>query len=321
MRNKGSVFITGGAGFIGVNLVQYLLGKGNYKITVYDNLSSGSLSNLNNIIRKSYKNGHVRFVKGDILDASRLNKAIKEHDAVVHLAAQTSVIESVKHPRKDFMNNAVGTFNVLEAAVKNKVDRFIFASSNAVIGEQRPPISEKMLPKPISPYGANKLYGENILRACFNCYGLKTVSLRFANAYGPYSDYKESVIAKFIRRIAKGAPLEIYGDGKQTRDFVHADDICQAIYLCLNYTGKKGRGIWGESFQIGKGEETSIVSLVSCLKLLFKKFRKEEFRVVFKDKRPGEIIRNYSQIDKAKLLLGYKPVIKLEDGLKDLLSG
>ena len=207
------IFITGGAGFIGANLVKYLLDKGGYAITVYDNLTGGSKENLGMAVTDSKRKGTVRFIRGDILNKKRLSTALKGHTAVVHLAAHTRVVESLKNPSKNFAINSTGTFNVLEGARKSKVKRFIFASSNAAVGEQIPPINEKMIPKPISPYGATKLFGEALCTAYFYSYGLQTVSLRFANAYGPYSDHKTSVVAKFIKRVKQGKPLEIYGDG------------------------------------------------------------------------------------------------------------
>ena len=307
------IFITGGAGFIGSNLVRYLLDKGGYEITVYDNLSVGSKSNLNEAIEDSKKKASVKFIKGNILDKNKLTKAVKRHDAIVHLAAHTRVIESLENPKENFTVNSIGTFNILEVARKNKIKKFIFASSNAAVGEQKPPINEKMVPKPISPYGASKLHGEALCSAYFHSYGLKTVSLRFANVYGPYSDHKTSVVAKFIRRAKKGKSLEIYGDGNQTRDFIHASDIAQAIYLCLinQLTTHQLTEIYGETFQIATGKETKIIDLAN---MITKK------NVKFTSKRKGEIRKNYSDIRKAVRLLGFKPNMKLQERIKDLLA-
>jgi UDP-glucose 4-epimerase len=318
------VFITGGAGFIGANLVKFLLDRHCCDITVYDNLTCGSGRNLERAIKDSKQKRKVKFIKGDILDFNKLNKAVKSHNVVVHLAAHTRVVESLENPKENFTVNAIGTFNVLEAARKNKVRRFIFSSSNAAVGEQVPPINEEMIPKPLSPYGAGKLYGEALCSSYFHSYGLKTVSLRFANAYGPYSEHKTSVVAKFIRRLREGKPLEIYGDGKQTRDFIHAQDICQAIYLCLTNsyspinqltTHQLTNHPWGEVFQIATGKETKIIDLAHMINQLA---NGSKGNIAFKSVRKGEIRKNYSDITKVRKLLGFMPEIKLGNGLKEM---
>ena len=135
----------------------------------------------------------------------------------------------MQNPLLDFETNVIGTFNLLESSRKNAVAKFIFASSNAAVGGQNPPINERMIPKPISPYGASKLTGEIMCSTYFHSFGLQTVALRFANAYGSYSDHKATVIAGFLKRLRSGKHLIIYGNGNQTRDFVDARDICRAI--------------------------------------------------------------------------------------------
>ncbi|MGD9015727.1 MAG: GDP-mannose 4,6-dehydratase, partial [Candidatus Omnitrophota bacterium] len=232
--NKRKIFMTGGCGFIGANLVKYLLDRDNYDIVIYDNLSTGSQQNLERAISDSQKKGTVKFIRGDICDKTKINSVIRGNHTIIHLAAHTRVVESVKSPQENFQVNAIGTFNILEASRYNRIKKFIFASSNAAVGEQIPPINEKMIPRPISPYGATKLYGEALCLAYYHTYGLRTACLRFANAYGPYSEHKTSVVAKFVKRAKAGKSLEIYGDGKQTRDFIHAQDICQAIGSFLN---------------------------------------------------------------------------------------
>jgi len=310
LRQK--IFITGGAGFIGANLVKHLLEDGCYDITVYDNLSVCSKKNLDKAIKNSPRKEKVNFIKGDILNKSRLNQAIKGHNAVVHLAAHTRVIESIKNPEENFKVNSVGTFNVLEASRMNRIKKFVFASSNAAVGEQKPPINEKTLPRPISPYGASKLYGEALCSAYFQSYGLRTVSLRFANVYGPYANHKNSVIARFIKRIKQSKPLEVYGDGNQTRDFIHASDICKAIRLCLSMrrsqVSRSNHDLWGEILQIATGKETKIIDLADTITNLFNPKKKN---IRFTPERKGEIKRNYSDIRKANSLLGFKPGMRL----------
>lgn len=316
-QNTQRIFITGGAGFIGANLTRFLLNNLKCSITVYDNLSTGAKENLDKAIADSAKNGSVEFIEGDILDFDTLNKAVAEHDAVVHLAAHTRVRESIKNPKENQTVNSIGTFNVIEAARKQGADKFVFASSNAAVGEQKPPINEKMIPKPLSPYGAVKLYGEAICSAYYHSYGLKTVSLRFANAYGPYSDHKTSVIAKFLKRIKDGKSLEIYGDGKQTRDFIHAHDICQAIYLIITHDNSSPTP-WGQVFQIATGKETHIIDLA---KMIISFTDSPHNLITFAPPINGEIRKNFSNITKAKEILDFSPKMKLETELKALCDG
>ncbi len=316
MRKK--VFITGGAGFIGANFVKYLLDKGGVDITVYDNLSACSGANLTAAIEDSARKGKVKLVEGDILDTTELYKSIKGHNAVVHLAAHTQVVESLKDPKENFEINATGTLNILEAARANKIKRFVFASSNAAVGEQIPPINERMVPAPLSPYGATKLHGEALCSAYFHSYDMETISLRFANAYGLYSKHKTSVVAKFLKKSKKAQKLEIYGDGKQTRDFIHARDIAQAIFLSLKtYNNNRKNSVFGGVFQIATGEETRITDLAKMVNALK---GKERGNVKFSPPRKGEIRKNFSDISKAKRLLKFCPSITLEEGISELFA-
>ena len=325
-----TIVVTGGCGFIGTNLVKYLSNKG-YRVRILDNLSAPSRKFLNNrespvtsplpsqAANSEFSNTDL--VVGDIRDYQAVKKVIEEVDAVVHLAAHTSVVESLEKPKEDWDINVNGTLNLLEACRYNRVDRFIFASSNAVVGGQDLPINETKIPRPLSPYGASKLAGEALCSAYYHSFGLKTVSLRFSNCYGPYAEHKPSVIAKFIDWARKGEPLVIYGDGNQTRDFVHVDDICQAIHLSLiiaqppelsQQTQKTP--LWGEVFQIASGVETSINQLAELIKAM----TDSQLSIIHKPKRKGEIERNYSDITKARRLLGFKPRIKLREGLREL---
>ena len=315
------IFITGGAGFIGANLVKYFLDKGNCQITVYDNLSTGSKENLQRAISDFKQKSFVRFIEGDILDKEGVEKETKGHTAIIHLAAHTNVADSLKNPVDDFNINAVGTFNVLEAARENNIKNFICASSNAVVGEQDPPINEEKIPAPISPYGASKLAGEALCSAYYHSYGIKAISLRFANCYGPYSDHKTSVVAKFIKSAKQGKPLIIYGDGNQTRDFIHAQDVCRAIDLALE-CDSQGLNAGGDTsdlgliFQIGTGRETEIIKLADMIRDLAVESGIKASDVVFEEEQKGDIKKNYADISKAKELLEFKTQIELYTGLK-----
>ncbi len=308
-----NILVTGGCGFVGANLVNYLCDK-NYNLKVFDNLSSGSIQNLESTGINLDK---IEIIKGDITDREAVKKALKNIDAVVHLAAETSVVDSLQTPVEHWNINVSGTLNVLEEGRINKIKAFILASSNAVLGEQEPPACEVQVPQPLSPYGATKMAGEALCSAYYNSYGLPAYCLRFSNCYGPYSYHKTSVISLFLQYIKENKTLTIYGDGNQTRDFIHVLDICQAIHLCLKdatQSGKENKNASGEIFQIASGKETSVNELVELLSSLANK----EISVVHSPARKGEIIRNYSDISKARACLKFNPQIDLKDGLAAL---
>jgi UDP-glucose 4-epimerase len=313
------VLITGGAGFIGSNLIAYLLKEGRYRIQAFDNLSVGRkyyIEQILNSLNLAGSKNSIEFIEADIRNKEQVEEAVKGVDAVVHLAAHTNVTDSLEDPEKDFVINAKGTLNLLEACRKHGVDRFLFASSNAVVGEQIPPIDEGKVPVPLSPYGASKLAGEGLCSAYYRSFGIKTTSLRFSNAYGPYSEHKISVVAKFIRRAREGQPLVIYGDGHQTRDFIHTLEICQAISLALEQLDSDE--VAGQVFQIASGVETDIIELAQTIRSLARQAGLQTPDVVFEPPRRGEIQRNYARITRAQTILGFTPNVTLEDGLKDL---
>ncbi len=327
MKNQ-QIFITGGAGFIGSNIVRYLLDSGGYDITVYDNLSVGSKTSLDRVINESRQKGQVNLIEGDILDYSKLSSSVKNHKAVIHLAAHAQIVQSLENPKENFMVNTVGTFNLLESVRANKeVEMFIMASSNAAVGEQIPPVNEKMVPKPISPYGATKLHGEALCSAYYTSYGIKAVSLRFANAYGLFSEHKTSVVAKYIKRAKQGKPLEIFGDGTQSRDFIHTQDICQVMdfLLCYNSGHCKGSdcvsdSVFGEVYQIATGIETEIIDLAETIRSLSIEFGLEAPEILFKEKREGEIVKNFSDISKAQRSLNFQPQMDFKHSLRDIFN-
>ncbi len=292
-----SILVTGGCGFIGSNLAPYLIDRG-YEVSVFDNLSIGS--------REALTGLPVEVHTGDILDRQAVDSAMRECDAVVHLAAHSSVVDSIENPMVDAQINVMGTLNVLQAAVAHKVQSFVQASSNAPIGEQPPPSSEDKAARPSAPYGASKLACEGYCSAFHKSYGLKAVALRFANAYGPRSTHKASAVAKFIRLILSGEGLTIFGDGGQTRDFVHVQDICQGIHKAL--ISERG----GELYCLGTGIETSVLRLVD----LFREISGLDFPVAHVPARAGEITRNYTDISKARAELGFEPTVELRDGLR-----
>ncbi|HVY54698.1 MAG TPA: NAD-dependent epimerase/dehydratase family protein [Thermodesulfobacteriota bacterium] len=304
------ILVTGGCGFIGTNLIEMLLGSGSYEISILDNLSAGNMSYLKDVL-ESHRLGlsYVDFINGDIRNMSVVKQAWKGVHAVVHLAAHAGVVPSVENPFHDAEVNVTGTLNLLEASRKAGVERFVFASSNAPLGVQSPPMNEEKPPRPLSPYGASKLAGEGYCSAFRGSFGLGTVVLRFSNAYGPWSLHKASVIAKFIKDGMSGGSFTIYGDGFQTRDFIHAEDISRAIVGVLE---SGSDDIFGETFHLGTGQETRIGDLARIVSGLFG----GSVRTVHVSERAGEIKRNYSDIGKAERILGFRPAVGLEEGVK-----
>jgi len=314
--------ITGGCGFIGTNLIRRLVDNGGHSIRVFDNLSVGTRGDLQDVASFSEQapdrpgplpeGEAVQLVVGDVRDAGLTHRVASGADVIVHLAAQAGVPSSVDDPRHDFEVNALGTFNLLEAARHQDVDRFVFASSAAPIGECEPPIHEEMACKPKAPYGASKLAGEGYCSAYHGTFEIDAVALRFGNVYGPRSGHKSSVVAKFIRRAMKGKTLEIYGDGQQTRDFIHTDDLVRAILLAATQPD-----VGGDVFQIATNSETTINQLTEQLvDLLEREMDLDDVDVTHTEPRTGDVRRNYSDTSKANELLGWSSQIDLTAGLR-----
>jgi UDP-glucose 4-epimerase len=316
--------ITGGCGFIGCNLVGELVRVGEHRIRVLDNLSVGRDADLKAVCDLDVKHEEevaaspfdwhdgVELITGDILDPDLTMRATKGADVVVHLAANTGVPLSMTAPLMDCRCNVMGTLNCLEAARANDVRRFVFASSGAPLGECETPIHEKVLPRPVSPYGASKLAGETYSSVYFHAFGLETITLRFSNVYGPLSRHKSSVVAEFIRKAVSGEDLEIFGDGGQTRDFIYVADLIGAIRRAAETDS-----ISGELFQVATARETSIKQLTHKLIEAARKagFNKD-IRVKNKAPRAGDVRHNVADIGKAKQMLGWQPVVPLEEGLQ-----
>lgn len=326
IKNR-NILITGGCGFIGRNLVKALLEQGGHHIRLIDNLAVGTRQDLAAVTdfteispaeltsKKSFPPAGVELLVGDILDSNLVNEACRDIDTVVHLAANTGVAPSVENPRLDCRVNVIGTLNCLEAARQNQAGRFIFASSGAPVGEVTPPIHEEMAPHPVSPYGASKLAGEGYCSAYFGSFGLETVALRFGNVYGAHSGKKDSVIAKFIKQALAGQAVEIYGDGTQTRDFIHVTDLVRAILLAGSTPG-----IGGELFQIATSREYTVTEVTSLLQAELKNQGHIDLRVTHGASRPGDVRRNFSDTSKALEKLNWQATITLPEGLRQTVS-
>lgn len=304
------ILITGGTGFIGSNLVDFLLKNTDWKVTVLDDLESGSFETIKKL--KGFDPERVEFFECDIRDEEVVREGVDGCDYVVNLAAQVGVMPSVEDPKYDADVNIFGLLNLLEAAKEKNVNRFVQASSAAPLGEVEPPVSESDVPRPLSPYGASKLAGEGYCSAYSGSFGLNTVALRFSNVYGPLSLEKKSVVQKFIKKILDGDELVVYGDGKQTRDYIHVKDICRGIYLSLT---EDLEGF--QLIQLGTGEETSVNGLIKILSGCCEKFNLDMPDIKNERAREGEIRRNYTDISNAKKVLGFEPEIDLESGVRE----
>jgi UDP-glucose 4-epimerase len=204
---------------------------------------------------------------------------------------------------------------MLDMAVQAKVNKFIYASSAAPLGEQTPPLNEQKLPRPLSPYGASKLSSEAYCSAYSTAFKLETIVLRFSNVYGPKSYKKGSVVAKFIKQLLANERVEIYGTGEQTRDFIHVSDICNAIYLAMISILTNSF----EIFQIGSGMETTVNHLFSTIKKTLPIDNSNPKTPIYREKRQGEILRNFADIKKANLILGYNPSVELTEGIENTI--
>jgi len=303
MGNGREVLVTGGAGFVGATLVRRLAGVG-YQVRVLDNLSTGDAAHLAGV--------DADLVKGDIRDGDVLDDAVAGCDAVIHLAAAGSVTGSVADPVANFDANVVGTFRVLDAARRHRVARVVQASTGgALIGDAVPPVDERSLPKPLSPYGASKLAGEGYAHAFARAYGLRTVAVRFGNVYGPWCGRKRGVLNVFFAALRSGAPLVLYGDGSASRDYVHVSDIAAALQLALENPDVPG----GTVLHAASGVETTIRALADLCR---RAAGRPDHPVEYRPARAGEVGRNFASYDLARRLLGYSPTVPIEDGIPRL---
>ncbi len=306
MKDK-CIVVTGGAGFIGSNLVRKL--ADNNTVIVIDDLSSGSLKNIEDLV----KTKKINFIKGSVTNNKLLQKTFRDIDYVFHQAAIASVTKSIEDPIKSNNVNVNGTLNVLVAARDNDIQKVVFASSCSVYGDSPIlPKKEDMMPYPISPYSVNKLISEYYCRVFTEVYGLKTVSLRYFNVYGPRQDPKgdyAAVIPKFIFMALNNKPLVIYGNGKQTRDFIYIKDIIEANIIAAE---SKETGV----FNIATGIQVSILELAELIMRIIE----NNLKLVYKKSRDGDIKFSYADISKAKYKLKHEPKFALKKGLEETIK-
>ncbi len=298
--------VTGGAGFIGSHVVEHLLRDG-HRVRVLDNFSSGRREHLT----FAKADSRLEIIEGDLRDAGAVVAAARAVEVIFHQAAMRSVPRSVDDPLGANENNVTGTLNLLTAAREAGVRRVVYASSSSIYGD-RPdlPKREDQPPAPISPYAVSKLAGELYCAAWSRLYGLETVGLRYFNVFGPRQDPESqyaAVIPRFITWALRGEALEVHGDGTQSRDFTHIDNVVEANLLAAS-----AAGVAGETFNVGCGSRVSLLEIIGFLEGILG--RKLERR--YTPPRQGDVPHTQADIGKAKRFLGYVPLVEFEEGLR-----
>ena len=294
--------ITGGAGFIGSNLTDHLVRIG-HKVIILDNFVSGKKSNLSH-----HKKKNVKIFKTDISKSKNLDRYFKGADYVFHLAGLAEIIPSIKNPKKYFVNNVLGTVNVLEAAKKVKIKKFIYAASSSCYGTPKKiPTSEKEKIDLKHPYALTKFMGEELVMKYASLFRMPNISFRFFNVYGPRlntSGQYSAVMGNFLSQTKNKKPLTIVGNGKQTRDFIHVDDLANAFIKIIKSKLIK------KIYNLGSGKRTSINTIAK----IFGGKRK------FIPLRPGEPKNSLANVSKLKKDINWKPKISIEKGIEKLLQ-
>lgn len=294
------VLVTGGCGFIGANLIPKLLAQG-CSVRVLDNLSRGD--------RDLLSGYDYQFHHGDIRDSKAVGAAVEGVDAVIHLAAYGSVVESITDPHTNFAVNAEGTLNLLEAVKNANVGKFIFASTGgALIGDATPPVNEESPPRPKSPYGASKLVGEGYCYAYAGSFGLPTVVLRFGNIYGPHSAHKKGAVTVFAKALLRDEPFVIYGDGTASRDFLYVDDLCAGLLSALQTDLPPATVM-----HLATGTETSVRELADTMR---RAAGAADHPIHHESPRQGEVHRNFASYERAQNLIDFSPQVNLEAGIR-----
>ncbi|MBA3434140.1 MAG: SDR family oxidoreductase [Actinobacteria bacterium] len=297
--------VTGGAGFIGSNVVRALLDRGD-DVRVLDNFSTGNRANLAEIA------GDLQLVEGELRSYERVHNAVRGVEVVFHLGALGSVPRSVQDPLTSSAVNVEGTLNVLLAARDEGVRRVVFASSSSMYGNQDElPLRETMAPDPISPYGVAKLAAERYCVSFSRVYpSFETVVLRYFNVFGPRQDPRSqyaAVVPLFLTAIAAGKPVTIFDDGEQSRDFTYVDNVVAA-----NLLGADAKGANGQIFNISAGAPSSVNELAEAIGLLLGKDVERHYL----PPRPGDLRNSWADVSKARDVLGYETSVSLEDGLQ-----
>ncbi|MBX4200627.1 SDR family oxidoreductase [Candidatus Parcubacteria bacterium] len=298
--------VTGGAGFIGSNIIKKILENGDF-VRAVDNLATGRRENIEEF------SGHANFefMEGDLTDLETAKKSVKGMDIVLHEAAVPSVQRSVEDPLKSHHANITATLHMLIASKEEGIKKFVYASSSSIYGNNpQLPKKEDFPVLPISPYALNKYAGERYAQIFWQLYGLPTICLRYFNVFGPKQDPNSpysAVIPKFISVALKGEELLMYGDGSQSRDFTFVDNVVAANLLAAS--SEKG---FGEVFNIACGQQTTLNELVGFLQDI----TKTQIKITHQQNRVGDVMHSLADISKAREMLGYQPLVDFKEGLK-----
>jgi UDP-glucose 4-epimerase len=296
--------VTGGGGFIGSHIVEELLRR-NQTVRVIDNFSTGRRENVSAFGRE------IELIEIDIADSPDLPRYLRGADYVIHQAAIPSVPKSIIKPVPSHHANVTGTFNLLLAARDAGVKRVVYASSSSLYGDSLTlPKHEGMMPNPLSPYGAQKLFGEMYCQVFTRTYGLETAALRYFNVFGPRQDPSSQysgVLSLFITAVLQGRQPTIYGDGLQSRDFTYVRNVVEANLLaCI------APGIAGEAFNVACGDRITVNSTLQAIN----KIAGTDINPIYAEPRPGDIKHSQADIRKAQSKLGYNPQVNFEEGLR-----
>ena len=301
------IFVTGGAGFIGKNLIKKLQQK--HELVIYENFSNSIEEDFSKLLQ-----GNTSLIKGDMTDYELLKKSLKGVDLVIHLAAKIDISETITHPEITHKINVEGSLNLLRSCVENNVKNFIASSSAAVYGNPLTiPVTEQTTPNPVSPYGAEKLCLEFYAKAFSNAFDMNCLSLRFFNVYGKgQSNAYAGVITKFIKQIQKNEPLTIFGDGENTRDYIHVDDLIDGIIKSIS----KIQGKKGQVYNLASGNSISVKDLAELMISISKK----DLDLNYTKPRDGDLLHSEASIQLAKDELEFQPETSLEKGLSNLIN-
>mgnify|MGYP003967676515 FL=1 len=311
-----TILVTGGAGFIGSNIVEYLLLNTNYNVKVIDNLITGKIKNLEPFINDKWKD-RFEFVYGDICNLEKVRRVMKGVNMITHQAALGSVPRSINDPLSSHKSNVNGFLNVLIAANEEGIKKIVYASSSSVYGDNNTlPKIENNIGQVLSPYAATKKIDEIYANVFTKCYGMQCIGLRYFNVFGPRQDPNgayAAVIPKFINLMKNNKPPTINGDGKFSRDFTYVENVVQANLKALE---TKDDNCFGQVFNIGAGGRVSLNQLVDILK----KELKYKGEIIYGENRAGDIPHSNADITKAETYLSYDPKINFEKGIIKLLN-
>jgi len=302
--------VTGGAGFIGCNLVRHILAAG-HDVVVLDNFATGKRENLTDVA------DGIELIEGDVRDRKAVAGAVKGCGAIFHEAALGSVPRSIEDPQTSHDVNVNGTVNILNAAREAGVKRVVFASSSSIYGDQaESPKHEGMVPQPISPYAAGKVACEAYMRGYAAVYGLETLCLRYFNVFGPYQDPHgpyAAVIPAFVSRLLRGSRPVVFGDGEQSRDFCYVENVCMANWQAAHAGAEVCDG---RAINIACERGVTINQVLGQLKDLLA----TDVEATYTDERPGDVKHSLADVTAAKVAIGYEPKMYFDEGLASAIG-